>query len=116
MDHPILAAVDIGGTKITASISNRDGILAKVRQLTAKKGENTALPRQVERMVAAVCGKAGIGRDDIAAVGISTCSPFERRGDDLVLVSPNLCGGMARRRNLLPNDWTEIPLEAELQP
>jgi len=115
-DRLILAAVDIGGTKVTASLSDRNGILGKVLQPTVKTGENTALPGQVDSMIDAVCGRAAVAREDIAALGISTCSPFERRDGQLVLVSPNICGGLAPNGRRLPNDWTEIPLEAELAP
>jgi glucokinase len=114
MHRPVLAAVDIGGTKVTASISHADGILAKVYQKTAKIGENTTLPRQVDRMISEVCQRAGVQKKAIQAVGISTCSPFEKRDGNLILVSPNLCGGLAEDRHILPNSWTEIPLEKEL--
>lgn len=115
MDRPVLAAVDIGGTKVTASLSNADGILAKVHQETAKTGDNTALPAQVDAMIAAVCRIAGVEKGQISALGVSTCSPFERKEGKLVLVSPNLCGGLSKDRHRLPNRWTEIPLEAELR-
>jgi glucokinase len=115
MDRPVLAGVDIGGTKVSACISSADGILAKVHQETVKAGDNTALPAQVERIIAAVCRIGGVEKESIGALGVSTCSPFERRDGKLVLVSPNLCGGLAKDRRILPNRWTNIPLEAELR-
>jgi glucokinase len=115
MHLPVLAAVDIGGTKVTASISNADGILAKVYQETVKTGDNTALPIQVDGMISAVCRLAGVKKAEVNALGVSTCSPFERRDGKLVLVSPNLCGGLTKDRHILPNRWMDIPLDAELR-
>ena len=94
----LLAAVDIGGTKVTVSVSNRDGILAKVRQSTERRGENTALPCQINRLIEHVCTAAGVSSDAIRAVGVSTCSPFQRRGGHMVIVAPNLCGGLGWSR------------------
>lgn len=109
-----LAAVDIGGTKITASIANRDGIVAKVFQPVTKTGPNTAIPDQVDSLIGTVAAKCSINRGDIVAVGVSTCSPFKRKSGKRVVIAPNLCGGLASERGLIPNDWLEIPLEASL--
>ena len=111
----LLAAVDIGGTKVTASVSDQNGILAKVRQSTCLEGDERALPRQVDAMIERACAAAGAGRKDVQAVGVSTCSPFERRGDTRVVVAPNLCGGLGWSRIRIPNDWKAIPLEDELR-
>jgi len=90
MDGPYLAAVDIGGTKITASIANLSGILVKVYQAVQLEGDNLAVPGQVDYLVGYACRQLGIGKDEISALGISTCGPFGMR------------------------DWTEIPLQREL--
>jgi len=114
MDEPYLAAVDIGGTKITVSIANISGILVKVYRPVQLEGDNLAVPRQVDSMVGYACEQTGIGKDEITAIGVSTCGPFGIRDGELVLVAPNLCGGLAKERGIIPNDWTEIPLQREL--
>ena len=108
------AAVDIGATKTTASVCSREGILARVYQLTRKKGDRGTVPRQVDFLIGHVCRRAGIERAQIDAVGISTTSPFEKKGEYLALAAPNICGGLAERREGSVNDWTEIPLEDDL--
>ncbi|MEM7813876.1 MAG: ROK family protein [Candidatus Aenigmatarchaeota archaeon] len=110
-----IAAVDIGGTKITATLANKEGILTKIYQPTKKEGDNLTVPRQVDSMVEYSCGRIGAAKSDICAVGISTCSPFEQRGSERVVVTPNLCGGLAKERGVIPNDWMEIPLEQHLR-
>ncbi len=111
----LLAAVDIGGTKVTASVSNEKGILAKVRQLTRLEGDEHTLPRQVDELIARACDGAGVDKAAVRAVGVSTCSPFERRGASRVVVAPNLCGGLGWSRIRIPNDWKAIPLDADLR-
>jgi glucokinase len=115
MSSQILAAVDIGGTKVTASVSGKKGILAKVRMPTALTGDYLAIPRQVDSMIQAAAREAGLGVDRVAAVGVSTCSPFQKRGAHTVIVAPNLCGGLGWSRKPIPNDWTFVPLEQELR-
>ena len=114
MDGPYLAAVDIGGTKITVSIANKSGILVKVYQPVQLVGDNLAVPGQVDSLVKFACGQIGIGKDEIFALGVSTCGPFGIIDGELVLVAPNLCGGLAKEREVIPNNWTEIPLQKEL--
>lgn len=114
MEKSYKAAVDIGGTKVTASLSDKGGILVKVYQPTKLTGDNKTIPRQIDSLVESACQKIKIKKDRIDAMGVSTCSPFEKRRGYLVVVAPNLCGGLARQRGVLPNDWTEIPLEKEL--
>ena len=108
------AAVDIGATKTTASVSSRDGILARVYQPTRKRGDRRTIPRQVDFLIDFACRRAAIEKAWIRAVGISTASPFEKRGEHLVVVAPNICGGLAGKREKSENDWTEIPLEEDL--
>lgn len=114
MEKSYKAAVDLGGTKIRVSLSDKGGILVKVCQLTKLTGDNKTIPRQVDSLVEYACRRTKIRKDRIDAIGVSTCTPFEKRGDYLVIVSPNLCGGLARQRGVLPNDWTEVPLEEEM--
>ncbi|MBC2698268.1 MAG: ROK family protein [ANME-2 cluster archaeon] len=114
MDKPYLAAVDIGGTKITVSIADISRILVKVYQPVHLEGDNLAVPAQVDFLVGHACEQIGIERDEITALGVSTCGPFGIRDGELVLVAPNLCGGLANERGIIPNDWTEIPLQREL--
>ena len=110
-----LASVDIGGTKVSVSISNQQGILAKRKEPTRKEGDVAALPRQVDAMIRAVCDDLELNPGKIDAVGVSTCSPFQRREGNLGLTAPNLCGGLGWSPVPLPNDWKFIPLEAELR-
>lgn len=112
--HSYLVAVDIGGTKVSVSVSNREAILAKQKRPTCKEGDETALPRQVDSMIRGVCDDAGVDPDRIEAVGVSTCSPFQKREGLLGLTAPNLCGGLGWSPVPLPNDWEFIPLEHEL--
>ena len=114
MEGPFLAAVDIGGTKITASVAHRGGILAKVYQQVVLRGDNQTIPRQVDCLVDYVCDHIGIQKDQLHALGISTCGPFGTHGNYRVIVPPNLCGGLTKQPRGLPNDWNEIPLEAVL--
>lgn len=114
MEGPYITAVDIGGTKITASLADKEGILAKVYQPVQLEGDNTAIPKQVDMLITYLCDLRGIHKDEINAVGIGSCGPFKRSGGHIVLVAPNLCGGLARERGVIPNEWTHIPLEEVL--
>ena len=108
-------AVDIGATKTTVSVSSRQGILARVYQLTRKKGDRGTVPRQIDFLIGFVCEQARIDKGQISAVGISTASPFEKSGGYLALAAPNICGGLSRVREGIDNDWTEVPLEQDLR-
>jgi glucokinase len=114
MVSPYLAAVDIGATKITVSLINKQGIRIKVYQPVRMKGDNRTVPHQVDFLVGYACEKMEIEKNEIIALGISTCGPFEKHAGHLVLVAPNLCGGLAKQRGIIPNEWTYIPLESEL--
>ena len=113
-DTLYLAAVDIGGTKITVSLAGNSGILVKVYELADKEGDNRAVPRQVDRLIRYACEKAGIKKDQISRVGISACGPFGKDSGKCILLGPNLCGGLAVDRCFIPNNWLKIPLEDEL--
>ncbi len=114
----ILAALDIGGSKMAASIANENGPLARVVQATVKTGATDAIGQQALRLIAVACAEAGIEPASISRVGVSSCGPFAHEQQALGLVSPNLCGGLIKSDTYnedLPNDWTFIPLEAVLR-
>lgn len=114
----LLAALDIGGSKMAASIANENGPIARVVQATVKAGVAEAIGQQALQLIAAACAEAGVQPDSISRVGVSSCGPFAYEQQTLGLVSPNLCGGLtgsAMRSDDLPNDWTFIPLEATLR-
>lgn len=110
----LLAALDIGGSKMAATIADASGPLARVVQPTVKAGAADAIGQQALRLIAATCAKAGLKTDNISRVGVSSCGPFAFEHEALGLVSPNLCGGLTRSDDL-PNDWTFIPLQAILR-
>lgn len=108
-----LAALDIGGSKMAATIADASGPLARVVQATVKTGAADAIGQQALRLIAAACEKADTRPESISRLGVSSCGPFAFRQQALGLVSPNLCGGLTRSDDL-PNDWTFIPLETIL--
>ena len=108
------AAVDIGGTKITVSLANREKILAKVYQPVQLEGDIKTIPQQLDLLIRYLCDLKGISKDEINAVGIGSCGPFKKKNGHIFLVAPNLCGGLTQGRGVIPNDWIEIPLEEEL--
>ena len=110
----LLAALDIGGSKMAATIADASGPLARVVQATVKSGAADAIGQQALHLIAAACAKAGVKPDNISRVGVSSCGPFAFEQQGLGLVSPNLCGGLTRSDDL-PNDWTFIPLEIILR-
>lgn len=110
-----LAAVDIGGTKITASVSNEDSILSKVYQPTNLKGDPLTVPRQVESLVKRACGEAGVTIADINSIGMCTAGPFVRINGFKAMACPNLCGNLGGRQ-VAPNNWGPIEIEAYLKP
>lgn len=114
MGNSYLAAVDIGGTKITASLLNKHGFNARVYQPVQLEGDCNTIPAQVDFLVGYICSLAGIRKNEIAALGISTCGPFKMERGYRVLAAPNLCGRLAKTRGIIPNDWDGIPLEETL--
>ena len=111
----IIAAVDIGATKITVSICSIEGILIRVYQRTCLEGDERAIPDQVKRLIEKCFEKINMEASSLSKVGISTAGPFRQSDGMIELVSPNLCGGLASERDLLPNGWISIPLERELK-
>jgi len=97
------AAVDIGATKTTVSVSCRSGILARVYQLTRKVGDRGTVPRQIDFLIGYTCEQAQIDRSQIAAVGISTA---------LSLVMPeNWIADWKKRK-----PWQQAPDTTVLEP
>jgi glucokinase len=109
-----IGALDIGGTKIAATVANTHGPLARVTQPTIKIGASRTLGDQAIALLRAASGKAGIDFQSIDSVGISSCGPFARVDGLLGLKTPNICGGLAGATDL-PNDWEIIPLEQVLR-
>ena len=109
----LIGALDIGGTKIAASVADATGFLARVTEATVKSGAPDALARQCIRLLDAAAEKAGVAPALLQHVGVSSCGPFVSRDDGIALVAPNICGGLAARGDL-PNDWTELPLQGVL--
>ncbi|WP_233556242.1 ROK family protein [Noviherbaspirillum sedimenti] len=109
-----LGALDIGGTKLAATVANVSGPLARVVAPTARSGSERAVGEQAIALLEQACAHAGIDARRIARLGVSSCGPFVAAGGSIALVTPNLCGGLSGAADL-PNDWTRIPLEAVLR-
>lgn len=114
MNAEYIAALDIGGTKIAASVAGPPGPLARATAQTVKTGTIRALPEQCMALIDAACAQAGIKPEDIGALGVASAGPFVREQGLLGLSTPNICGARAPSADL-PNDWDVIPLEAALR-
>jgi len=108
-----MCSVDIGGTKITVSIFHEAGIQYRAYQRTVLHGPDTAVPTQVLEIIEHCMEHVGI--EGPLSVGVSTAGPFRKVDGMVTLVSPNMCGSIAKERGLIPNVWRSIPLEAELR-
>ncbi|MBN1539748.1 MAG: ROK family protein [Candidatus Thermoplasmatota archaeon] len=111
----IIAAVDIGATKITASLFSRDEILIRLYQRTRLEGTPETVPLQVMELLDRSLSMTGLGSESLLFVGISSAGPFFKEEGRTSLLCPNMCGGMNPERGLLPNDWVSIPLAKELE-
>lgn len=114
MEQQYLAALDIGGTKMAASVAGIGGPLARVTRPTPKAGTVRALPELGIAMIEEACAKAGIPVDAVRALGVASCGPFVKQDGLIALAAPNICGG-GRNAPDLPNDWVTIPLEQVLR-
>lgn len=114
MNQSLLGALDIGGTKIAASVANMNGPLARVTAPTPKSGAPDTVARQCIAMLHQACDEAGVPRESLQAVGVSSAGPFAQVDGMLGLATPNICGGQSPASDL-PNDWLVIPLEAPLR-
>jgi glucokinase len=110
MAQHYIAGLDIGGTKMAATIADANGPIARVTQLTVKKGLPDAVARQALALIQDACTQSGIKLDMIDTLGVSSCGPFARLDGMLGLAAPNICGGSTQSTDL-PNDWVIIPLE-----
>lgn len=108
----VIGSLDIGGTKVAATVATRDGVLCRLTAPTKKSGSNDALPLQIIELLRSACRQAGVAAVD--AVGVCSAGPFSRIDGHLALVTPNICGGLSAE-NDLPNDWDHIPLERVLR-
>jgi glucokinase len=108
-----VAGLDIGGTKMAATVAGPGGIVARVVQPTARIGHVRALPEQAIALIGTACATAGLAPEQLGAVGVASCGPFVRMRGRLALAAPNLCGGLGADPDL-PNDWQAIPLEEVL--
>jgi glucokinase len=111
------ACIDIGGTKVAASLSSGAGmeLLGRRSEPTAKTGRNDALALQVIRLVDEVCATAGIDPSAVQEAGVSSCGPFVLRDGLLEIAAPNICGGIAGPARGLPNDWMTALLESPVR-
>lgn len=114
MQPVYLAGVDIGGTKVAATIATREKILVRITEPTVKTGSVQALSAQVLALIGTACHRAGVPLDQVHHLGVSSCGPFVRVDGKIALATPNICGGHFGRIEV-PNSWDSIPLEQPLQ-
>lgn len=114
MEEHYVAALDIGGTKMAASVAGPAGPLARVTRPTPKSGSVRALPELGIDMIIEACGQAGIKPERVQALGVASCGPFVKQDGLITLAAPNICGA-GRNAPDLPNDWITIPLEQVLR-
>jgi glucokinase len=114
MQSSYFGALDIGGTKMAATVAGAQGPLMRVTQPTVKTGSPRAVGDQAVALLHTACIKAGIELHALDAVGVSSCGPFACIDGMLGLSAPNICGAGASRADL-PNDWKVIPLEKILR-
>lgn len=112
MAKRFIGGIDIGGTKVAVTVASEDGVLCRLSEPTLKSGSEEALPARIVELLQDACSKARVPGVD--AVGVSSCGPFARAEGQLVLVTPNICGGLSDA-NDLPNHWESIPLERVLR-
>lgn len=109
-----IGGLDIGGTKMAATVAGPEGPLARLSRPTVKSGTERALPEQALVMLEEVCELAGVDPRQVAAVGVASAGPFVPDQGMLGLSSPNICGGLVPSPDL-PNDWKVVPLELVLR-
>lgn len=109
-----IGGLDIGGTKMAATVATRDGPLVRLTEPTAKTGTPRAPGEQALSLLQAACQQAGIDFNELQSLGVSSCGPFVKRDGLVHMVAPNICGGIGRRGDL-PNTWESVPLEEVLR-
>jgi glucokinase len=119
-----VGCIDIGGTKIAASVAVEGGMRGRVSAATVKQGSRDALALQAIDLLTHSCAQAGISPASLAAVGVASCGPFVLDEGLIELAAPNICGSLAGQsrgagphppRGALQNDWTSVPLEKPLR-
>lgn len=110
----LIAALDIGGTKMAACVADASGPLLRLTVPTHTSGSPDAIAQQGLALIDACCARLGLDPASMGALGVSTCGPFERRYGATGITPPNLCGGLPGGDDL-PNDWTFLPLESVLR-
>ena len=110
----LVASLDIGGTKMAASLADANRPLIRVTQSTVKSGAPDTIARQGLQLIDACCEQLQIDPTEVQAVGVSSCGPFELRDGAIGIIPPNLCGGLPNGDDL-PNDWAFLPLESVLR-
>lgn len=118
----VIACFDIGGTKVAVSLfaNAYDAMTLPLKVLrlsepTVKMGDRNALSAQIIRLLVEACRCASIDISNLLAIGISSCGPFIQGDEGILLVGPNLCGGLGCSDHGLPNNWRSIPLEKPLR-
>lgn len=117
-DNAPICGLDIGGTKMAATVAGPDGPLVRLSAPVTRTGSPRALPEQAVALLDAACARAGIDPRQARRLGVASCGPFTRIDGLLALAAPNLCGGLAScggQPDDLPNDWRAIPLEQVLR-
>jgi glucokinase len=112
MTAKLVGAIDIGGTKIAATVASATGLLSRKVAPTPKTGTPDTLPEQAVRLLHDACKEGNVDISAISRVGVSSCGPFVRENGMIGLAAPNICGARAAG---LPNDWDVVPLEKVLR-
>lgn len=103
MDNRLIAAIDLGGTKIYTVLADAQGrILAFTREETKANRGPDAIIRQMASTVHTVFSKAGQSTSRLSGVGVCAAGFFDWQ-KKLLIHSPNLPG------------WDMVPLEKELE-
>lgn len=111
----IIASVDIGATKVAAALWNRESLLGRKREDVVLQGDERSIPDQVIRMVRELMDDVDEGAGQLHGTGVSSAGPFSKIDEMIELVSPNICGALAPERDVIPNQWSSVPLERVLK-
>jgi glucokinase len=114
-DGEIVAAIDIGSSKLVLTLADASGWLVRLQEDTVRIGMPSALPQQLLRMLAQACAQKHIPISAVRRAGVASCGPFLKVAGQLELAAPNLCGALATQARGLDNSWRSIPLEAVLR-
>ncbi|MBS4031268.1 MAG: ROK family protein [Clostridiales bacterium] len=103
MNNNLIAAIDLGGTKIYTVLADVQGkILAFTREETKSTQGSDAIIRQMASTVHTVFEQAGQSTSRLSAVGVCAAGFFDWQ-KKIMIHSPNLPG------------WDMVPLERELE-